>query len=129
MGAHALASLLFAAMTVSSALAQAPAPASPSNGWDNAYYQIMAESLRRAGRGKWVYTSDGHAIGRIADVRTSPDGMHELAIVRVRPLMGGGEVALPIYRLTRRKGRIVATDDRATVRAMERLERASGGRR
>lgn len=129
LGARALTMLLFEALTVSSALAQAPAQASPSNGWDNAYYQIQAESLRRAGYGKWVYTSDGHAIGRIVDVRTSPDGMHEVAVVGVRPLMGGGQVALPIYRLSRRKGRIVATDDRATVPAMERLRMASGGRR
>ena len=110
-----------------SAFAQ-PQPTS-LNGWDNAYYQILAESLRRAGKGKWVYTPDGHAIGRITDVRTSRDGTHEVAIVRVRPLMGGGRVALPIHRLARRKGRIVASDGRAAVRAMTRLDMASGDRR
>ncbi|KAA0121883.1 PRC-barrel domain containing protein [Methylobacterium sp. P1-11] len=107
--------------------AQTSAP--PSNGWDNAYYQILAESLRRTGAGKWVYTADGHAIGRIADVRTTPDGQHEVAVVRVRRLMGGGAVALPFYRLSRRKDRIVSKDDRAALIAMERLDAPPVGRR
>lgn len=106
----------------------AQAPPSPANGWDNAYYQILADSLRRAGRGKWVYSSDGHAVGRIADVRTSADGMHEIAVVNVRRLMGGGEIALPIYRLSRKGGRILAKDDRAAIRAMDRIDRLPAGR-
>ena len=116
-------------LSVLSTAVAAQASNSPSNGWDNAYYQILAESLRRAGKGKWVYTADGHAIGRIADIRTSRDGLHEVAVVRVRPLMGGGQVALPIYRLARRKGRIVASDGRAAIRAMARSDMASKGRR
>lgn len=126
-GSGLLAVLLALAGTVPAG-AQAPVPSSPSNGWDNAYYQILAESLWRSGRGKRVYTADGHAIGRIADVRTSPDGMHELAIVDVRYLMGGGVIALPFYRLTRRKDRIVSLEDQAAVRAMARLD-VAGDRR
>nr|WP_245438455.1 hypothetical protein [Methylorubrum zatmanii] len=61
--------------------------------------------------------------------RTTPDGQHEVAVVRVRRLMGGGAVALPFYRLTRRKDRIVTKDDRAALLAMERLATASGARR
>ncbi|KAB1072488.1 PRC-barrel domain-containing protein [Methylobacterium planeticum] len=114
---------LSACLTLAAATAaQAQALASPSDGWDNAYYQILAESLRRSGRGQWVYTSDGHAIGRIADVRTSPDGMHELAVVDVRSLMGGGVIAVPFHRLARRRDRIVSTDDRAAVLTMQRLD-------
>ncbi len=105
--------------------ARAQAPPSSVDGWDNAYYQILAESLRRAGRGKWVYTSDGHAIGRIADVHTAPDGVHEVAVVSVRPLMGGGQIVLPVYRLSRRKGRIVSAEDRAAIRSMARVDMAA----
>lgn len=119
---------LLVSLVSTSAPAQAPVPASPSDGWDNAYYQILAESLRRSGRGKWVYTADGHAIGRIADVRASPDGMHELAVVDVRYLMGGGVITIPFYRLTRQKDRIVSTDDRAAILAMPRLDATTGGR-
>jgi len=110
-------------------VAVAQSPAQPSDGWDNAYYQILAESLRRAGNGKWVYASDGYAIGRIADVRTSPDGMHEIVVVQVRRLLGGGQVALPVYRLARIKGRIVSKNDRDFIRSMARLNTASGDRR
>lgn len=121
--------LLFLAAFALATPAFAQAPPSASNGWDNAYYQIRAESLHRAGQGKWVYTADGYTIGRIADVRTAPDGQHEVAVIRVRRLMGGGEVALPIHRLTRQKGRIVAKDDRVVIRAMERLDVVAGARR
>lgn len=118
---------LLASAATTAALAQAPA--SPSDGWDNAYYQILAESLRRSGQGKWVYTSDGHAIGRIVDVRTTPDGQHEAAVIRVRRLFGGGEVAIPFYRLSRQKKCIVSKDDRTAVLAMERSDAAPGARR
>lgn len=120
--------LLFLMALAVATPAIAQAPPSASNGWDNAYYQILAESLRRAGQGKWVYSSDGHAIGRIADIRTAADGMHEVAVVGVRRRMGGGEIALSINRLGRRKGRIFATDDRAAIRAMERIGRPPGSR-
>lgn len=119
---------LLALSVVVPAGAQAPVPPSSSDGWDNAYYQILAESLRRAGRGKRVYTAYGHAIGRIADVRTSPDGMHELAIVDVRYLIGGGVIALPFHRLSRQKDRIVSLNDQASVRAMALLD-VAGDRR
>ncbi|GJD65699.1 PRC-barrel domain-containing protein [Methylobacterium frigidaeris] len=111
------------------ARAQAPIPFDPSDGWDNAYYQIMAKELRQLGLNKTVYSSDGHAVGRIIDVRTTPDGMHEAAIIRVRRLMGGGQIALPFYRLSKRDGRLVAMDDRATVSAMERLDTPGPGAR
>lgn len=119
--------VLLAALAVATP-AGAQAPPSPSNGWDNAYYQILAESLRRAGKGKWVYTADGYPVGRIVDVRTAPDGLHEVAVIRVRRLMGGGEIALPIRRLVRKKSRILAADDRTAIRAMERVGRLSGAR-
>ncbi|WP_018259660.1 hypothetical protein [Methylobacterium sp. WSM2598] len=99
----------------------AHAPPSNVNGWDNAYSQILTESLRRAERGKWVYTSDGHAISRITDVHTAPYGMHVVAVVRVRRLLGGG-IALPVYRLSRRKGRIVSAEDLSAIRAMAHVD-------
>lgn len=114
-------------MASATAVLAQPSP-SPLNGWDNAYYQILAESLRRAGKGNWVSTSDGYAIGRIVDVRTAPDGMHEIVVVNVRRLMGGGEIALPIDRLVRNKGRILAKDDRAAIRSMARIDRVPTGR-
>ncbi|GJE42797.1 hypothetical protein [Methylobacterium soli] len=111
-----------------SASAQGPVPPSRSDGWDNAYYQILAESLRRMGQGQWVYSSDGHAVGRIADVRTSADGMRQLAVVRLRRLLGGGQVAIPVDRLARRNGRIVAQDDRTGILAAARLAAPGSGR-
>ncbi|AWN42273.1 PRC-barrel domain containing protein [Methylobacterium durans] len=113
---------LVAALAVGSARAQTPTPPNPFDGWDNAYYQIMADELRRIGLNRTVYSSDGHAVGRILDVRTTPDGMHEAAIVRVRRLMGSGQIALPFYRLAKRNGRLVAKDDRASVLSMDRLD-------
>jgi hypothetical protein len=118
---------LAVALTIGSARAQSPATANPYDGWDNAYYQIMAGELRQVGLNRTVYTSDGYAIGRIVDVRTTPDGMHEAAIVRVRRLMGGGQVALPFHRLAKRNGRLVAKDDRAGVLAMDRPSAPGAG--
>ncbi|ACA15723.1 hypothetical protein M446_1198 [Methylobacterium sp. 4-46] len=121
-----LQSLLLTGPLASASAAHAQAPPSSVDGWDNAYYQILAESLRRAGRGKWVYTSDGHPIGHIADVHTAPDGVHEVAVVRVRRLLRGGEIALPVYRSSRQNGRIVSAEDRPTIRAMARVDVAAG---
>ncbi|MGE7414999.1 PRC-barrel domain-containing protein [Methylobacterium tarhaniae] len=115
--------IVFLALAVGRpARAQAPVPANPYDGWDNAYYQIMADELRQVSRNRTVYTSDGHAIGRIVDVRVTPDGMHEAAIVRARRVMGGGQVALPFHRLAKLNGRLVAKDDRGAVLAMDRLD-------
>ncbi|GEP02902.1 hypothetical protein MOX02_09400 [Methylobacterium oxalidis] len=119
------ASVLSAAGVVSVASGQPAAPDPGLPGSTSVGRPIVTGDLRRDGQRWAIFAADGRFIGHLGAVRQAPDGIGEVAIIRRSPRMGGGRITLPLHHLSRRESRIMAEEDGAAIRRMNRLKEAS----
>lgn len=123
------AATLAAAALVSVASGQPAAPDPALPGSTSLRRPIVTGDLRRDGQRWAIFAADGRFIGHLGAVSQAPDGIGEVAIIRLSPRMGGGRIALPLHHLSRRESRIMAEEDGAAIRRMKRLKEASEERR
>ncbi|GJE30311.1 hypothetical protein LDDCCGHA_0478 [Methylobacterium oxalidis] len=98
-----------------------PTVPTSSNGHDGRTYREIADGLWRGMLQRTVHTFDGHAAGRVVRIGAVSDDSREMAVIRLRSVMGGGEIALPVDRLARRNGHLIVKVDRLAVRSLARI--------
>ncbi|MER2266738.1 PRC-barrel domain containing protein [Methylobacterium oxalidis] len=109
-----------AAMTLAGAAAGQGAPTPLLNRADS-MMQMSAASLMPTLGGRWLYADGGLVVGRVHEVRVSPDGNTLVAVVVRRRWLGGGLIGVPVPRLRQVGNDLSMTGTRQSIRAMPTL--------
>ncbi|NEU13340.1 PRC-barrel domain containing protein [Methylobacterium sp. BTF04] len=80
-----------------------------------------AASLVPTLRGRWLYADHRLVVGRVQDVRVSPDGNTLIAIVARRRWLGGGEIGVPVPHLRQVDNDLTITGTRQIIRTIPAL--------
>ena len=80
--------------------------------------QMAAASLIPTLRGRWLHADHKLAVGRVQDVRVSPDGHTLIAVVARRRWLGGGEIGIPVPRLHQRDNDLTVSATRDDIRQL-----------
>jgi hypothetical protein len=80
--------------------------------------QMAAASLIPTLRGRWLHADHKLAVGRVQDVRVSPDGHTLIAVVARRRWLGGGEIGIPVPRLHQRDNDLTVSATREDIRQL-----------
>lgn len=84
--------------------------------------QMAAASLIPTLKGRWLHADQKLVVGRVQDVRVSPDGHTLIAVVSRRRWLGGGAIGIPVPRLSQRDNDLTVGATRDDIRHAPLIE-------